>query len=178
MLHPLRDRNEGMFIQGVEGDEGIHQVTTACPAPVLHRPQKNEKSRFSGQIHDWKNLYLRVFLRTMFHNSAITPASPRIRKSTTLRSNLLCSHYSVAKLQQFSCPLGTAALSRTLENVGPGRWICSCSYSGQVFFYCSSIDEQPYSYVRVFFEKSLYDITLCSSSKTLKHSSVFFSFFF
>ena len=90
------------------------------------------------------------FLRTTFRTSVITPASPLIKKSTTLRSSLWCSHCSVAKRQQFSCPLGTATLSLKLENVVPGRWICSFSYCDQVFFYCSSLHEQ-YSYVRVFF---------------------------
>ena len=66
--------------------------------PVLHGPQKRKKnSRFLEQIDDWKHTYLRFFLRTMFRNSAVTPASPLIRKSTTLRSSLWCSHYSVAK---------------------------------------------------------------------------------
>ena len=89
------------------------------------------------------------FLRTTFRNSVITPASCLIEMSTTLRSSLWCSHCSVAKRQQFSCPLGTATLSLKLENVVPGCWICVFSYCGQVFFHCSSIDEQ-YSYVRVF----------------------------
>ena len=92
------------------------------------------------------------FLRTTFRISAITPASPLIEKSTTLRSSLWCSHCSVAKRQQFSCPLGTATLSLKLENVVPGCWICFLSYCGQVVF-TFSIDEQ-YSYVRVFKKKS------------------------
>ena len=75
-----------------------------------------------------------IFLRTTFRNSAITPTSPLIEKSTTPRSSLWCSHYSVAKRQQFSCPLGTATLSLKLKNVVSGRWICSVSFCGQVFF--------------------------------------------
>ena len=73
--------------------------TTCVASPTKKR------SRFCGQIHDWKHLYLRFFLRAMFRSSPKTPASPLIRKSTTLRSTLWCSHYSVAKRQQFSCPL-------------------------------------------------------------------------
>ena len=34
----------------------------------------------------------RLFLRTTFRNSTITPASPLIKKSTTLRSSLWCAH--------------------------------------------------------------------------------------
>ena len=49
-------------------------------SPVLHRPHKKLKSRFSGQIHDWKHLYLRFFLRTTFRDSAVTPASPLINQ--------------------------------------------------------------------------------------------------
>ena len=108
------------------------------------------------------------FLRTTFRNSTIITASPLIRKSTIPRSTLWCSHYSVAKRQQLWCPLGTATLSLKFENVVPGRWICSFSFCGQLFFYCSSIDEQ-YSLVRVFYQKSLHDVTFSSSSTTLKH---------
>ena len=69
---------------------------------VLHRPQTKNKSRFCGQIHEWKHFYLRFFyVRRSI--TAITSASPRIQKSTTLRSTLWCSHYSVAKRQQISC---------------------------------------------------------------------------
>ena len=57
-----------------------------------------------------------VFSSTTLRNSAVTTPSPLTRKSTTLRWTLWCSHYSVAKGQQFSCPLGTANLSLTFEN--------------------------------------------------------------
>ena len=70
---------------------------------------------------------------TIFRNSAIAPASPLIRKSTTLRPTLWCSNCSVTKRQQFSCPLGTATLSLKWVNVVPGRWICSLSYRGRIF---------------------------------------------
>ena len=61
---------------------------------------------------------------------------------------------SVAKRQQFSCPLGTATLSLKFENVVPGRWICSFYTVAKYRFYRSSIDEQ-HSYVRVLFDNSL-----------------------
>ena len=60
---------------------------------VASPTKRNLKSRFSGQSHDWKHLYLRFFYTT-FRNSAITPASPLIENST-LRSSLWCSHCSV-----------------------------------------------------------------------------------
>ena len=96
--------------------------------------EKNLKRRFSGKSTTGSTS-TSVFLRTAFRNSAITPASPLIKKSTTLRSSLWCFHCRVAKRQQFSCPLGTASLSLKLENVVPGCWICFFSYYGQVFFF-------------------------------------------
>ena len=75
------------------------------------------------------------FYVKIFRSSAIAPASPLIRNSTTLRWTLWCSHYCVAKRQQFSCPLGTATLLLKVENVVPGFWICSFSYCGKVFFF-------------------------------------------
>ena len=102
----------------------------------VHNPQKEEADYWDKQIHEWKDLYLcfLFFSATMCRNSAITPASPLIRKFTTLRSTMWCSYYSVVKRQQFSCPVGTAALSMRLENVVPDRWICLCSCWGQVVF--------------------------------------------
>ena len=124
-------------------------------------------------------LHLFFYCTTTFRNSAITPASPLILKSTTLRSTLGCSHYSVAKRQQFSCPLGTATLSLKLENVVPGRWICYFSYCGQVFFYCSSIDEQ-YSYIRTsiiyYFSKISY-VYVTFFSKTNYYENFFSPYF-
>ena len=136
---------------------------------MLHRPQKkNLKSRFSGQRPRLEAPPPPCFLRTTFRHSTTTPASPLIKKSTTLRSSLWCSHCSVTKRQQFSCPLGTATLSLKLDNVVPGCWIFFSRTVAKCFFYCSSIDEQ-YSYVRVFFKKNSYDATFfCRlySSKT------------
>ena len=59
-------------------------------------------------------LFLRTTFRNFRHNSG----------DATPRSSLWCSHCSVAKRQQFSCPLGTATLSLKLENVVLGCWIC------------------------------------------------------
>ena len=80
--------------------------------------KQNKKCRFLEQIHDWKHLYLGIFSGTTFRNSAITPA-----KCTTRRWTLSCSHHSVAKRQQFSCPLRTATLSLKCEYVVPEGWI-------------------------------------------------------
>ena len=84
-----------------------------------------------------------VFLRAMFRYSAITPASPLVRKSTTVRSTLWCSHYSVAKQQravfvssrqrEFVAQVEKSG-SRSLDLFFLGLW--------QSIFYCSSIDEQ------------------------------------
>ena len=139
---------------------------------VSHRPQK--KTNDSADKSTTESTSTSVFLRTTFRDSAITPASPLIRKSTTLRSTLWCSYYSVAKRQQFSCPLGIATVSLKLENVVPGRWVCSFSYCGQVFFFiCSS------SIVRTrIFGKISYDVTFFSSSTILKHKAFFCPHFF
>ena len=99
------------------------QLYTCCTPPVLHRPQKkNAKKPILPTNPRLEPPPLPPFsLRTMLRNSATTPASPLIRKSSTLRSTLWCSPYSVAKRQHFSCPLGTATLSLKFENVVPGR---------------------------------------------------------
>ena len=89
------------------------------PAPVLHRPQPPPTTVDYFDKSTTGSTSTSVFLRKMFRNSAATPASPLIRKSTTLRSTLWCSHYSVAKRQQFSYPLGTASLSLKMENADP-----------------------------------------------------------
>ena len=109
-------------------------------------------------------------LRTTFRNSAITPASPLIKKSTTLRLSRWCSHCSVAERQQFSCPLGTATSSLKLENVVLGSWICFFSYCGQVFFYCSSIDEH-YSFFFYIYSSKTHSIFLSTSLWFLRHVS-------
>ena len=65
----------------------------------------------------------------VLRNSDITPASPLIRKYTTLRWTLWHSYCSMAKRPQFSCPLRTAtAVPLKFENVVPGRWNFSSSY--------------------------------------------------
>ena len=109
-------------------------VVCAPDTPVLHRPQKkSEKPIFRTNPRLEAHLPP-FFLRMTFRNSAITRASPLIKKSTTLRLSRWCSHCSVAERQQFSCPLGTATSSLKLENVVPGFWICFFSYCDQVFF--------------------------------------------
>ena len=107
------------------------------------------------------------FLRTTFRNSATTPASPLIENPTTLRSSLWCSHCSVTKRQQFSCPLGTATLSLKLENVVPSCWICFFLYFGQVFFTAPPSMSSTRTYEKI--QKISYDVTLFSSSTALKH---------
>ena len=111
------------------------------PAPVLHRPQPPPTTVDYFDKSTTGSTSTSVFLRKMFRNSAATPASPLIRKSTTLRSTLWCSHYSVSKRQQFSYPL----LIDFVAEVGK----CRCRSLGlsflvvwPIFFYCSSIDEQ------------------------------------
>ena len=139
---------------------------------VLHRPQTKNKSRFCGQIHEWKHFYLRFFyVRRSI--TAITSASPRIQKSTTLRSTLWCSHYSVAKRQQFSCPLGTATLSLKLENVVPGRWIFYFSYCGQVRFLLL-LDRWAVVARTSIFSKNLVRRDVFLSSTAVKTHSAFF----
>ena len=70
---------------------------------MLHRPQKEKKGRLFPTNPRLEAPLPPFFVRTMFRNSPRTPASPLIGKSTTLRSTLWCSHYSVAKRQQISC---------------------------------------------------------------------------
>ena len=78
--------------------------------PALHRPQNKWCfRRFLEQIHDWKHLYVPLYFScTTFRNSAIPLATSLIRKCATRRWTPRCSRYSVAKRQQFSCPLRTA----------------------------------------------------------------------
>ena len=68
--------------------------------------------QFFEQIHNWKHLFLCIFLVRHSVISAITPVTPLIRKCTTRRWTLRCFHHSVAKRQQFSYPLRTATLSQ------------------------------------------------------------------
>ena len=63
------------------------------------------------------------FSCTTFRRSATTSATLLIPKCTTPRWTLRCSNYSVAKRQQFSCALSTAASSLKFENVVPEGWI-------------------------------------------------------
>ena len=65
-----------------------------------------------------------------FLNSAVTPAVGSVRKCSTRLRTLWCTPCSVAKRQQFSCPL-RACLPLKSENVVPYGWICS---DGQVMF--------------------------------------------
>ena len=93
---------------------------------VLHRPQK-KNCRFLEQIHDWKHFYLYTFFSRIirpFRNSAITPATPSIPNPTNLQWSLWCSHYSVAKPQQFSCPLRAL-----LRNAIMSPWKCGAEGS-------------------------------------------------
>ena len=91
--------------------------------PALHlccTAHKKKRRRLFAQSYDWKRLfYLSIFSCTTFRHSAITPATLLIRKCTTRRWTLKCSHYSVAKRQQFSCALSTPTLSLKFENVVP-----------------------------------------------------------
>ena len=113
------------FVNWGKQNTGTWQVDPIeLKAPVLLRPQnKSEKPIFRTNPR-LEAPPLPFFLRTTFRNYAVTPASPLIKKSTALRSSLWCSHCSLAKRQQFSCPLGTSTLSLKLENVVPGCWIC------------------------------------------------------
>ena len=106
----------------------------ACVSHVRHLcciAHKKKKKKKASDKSSTGSTSTPVF--TIFRNSAIAPASPLIRKSTTLRPTLWCSNCSVTKRQQFSCPLGTATLSLKWVNVVPGRWICSLSYRGRIF---------------------------------------------
>ena len=162
------------------GDSRFQNIFTPAPTCVAS-PTKKTKKPIMPTNARLKARLPAFFLRTMFRNSARTPASPPIiRKSTTLRSTVWCSHYSVAKRQQVPSSLvGTATLSLKLENVVPGPWICYFSYCGQVFFYCSSIDEQ-YSYIRTsiiyYFSKISY-VYVTFFSKTNYYENFFSPYF-
>ena len=152
----------------------VVQIGVALDLPVLHRPQKkNEKPIFRANPRLEAPLPPFI-LGTTFRNSAVTPASTLIKKSTTLRSSLWCSHCSVAKRLQFSCPLGTATLSLKLDNVVPGCWICFSLTVAKCFFYCSSIDEQ-YSYHT---QSHIYDVTFSSTSTAVQYTEFFCPHFF
>ena len=111
---------------------------------MLHRPQKqNKKTDYSDKSTTGStSTSVFFFLPTIFGNSAVTPVSPLIRKSTTLWSTLWCFHYSMAKRQQFLCPVGTANLSLRYQVVG---FVLSRTVAKH-FFHCSSID-RAYEYV-------------------------------
>ena len=102
------------------GNDGLHVMSSLkeCLPPALHRPQKRKKEKKADSADKpmtGSTSTSVFFLCTTFRNFAITPASPPIRKSATLRSTLWCSHYRVAKRKHFSCPLGTATVSLKLE---------------------------------------------------------------
>ena len=67
----------------------FHARITCVASPT----KKNKTSRFCGQIHYWKHVYLRFFPTTL-RNFPVTPASPLMRKFTAPRSTLWCYHYS------------------------------------------------------------------------------------
>ena len=116
-------------------------VQTKMTVPVLHRPQKKNKKADSADKSTTGRTSTSDFCT--FRNFAITPASSLIPKSTTMRPTLWNSRYSsVAKRRQFSCPLGTATLSLKLENMVPGRWICSSTEVVVKYFAYCSVDEQ------------------------------------
>ena len=108
------------------GDDDAH---LCC---ITHK-KKTEKPIFRTNL-PLEALLPPFFVRTTFRNSAITPASLLIRKSSTLRFTLWCSHDSVAKREQFSCPLGTTSLLLKLENVVPGRWMFFLLLWPSIFF--------------------------------------------
>ena len=74
------------------------------------------------------------FSCTRFRNSAMTPASPLIKKCPTLRWTLSCAHYSVAKRHQFWWPASTVTAPPKFENMVQESWIFSFSYRGQAIF--------------------------------------------
>ena len=133
LVPPLREKLEHMLAFDIICSRGCTRQNLCFP-PVLHRPQKKNEEPIFRTNPRLEAPLPPFFLRTTFRISAITPASPLIEKFTTLRSSLWCSHCSVGKRQQFSCPLGTATLSLKLENVVPGCWICFLLYCSQVFF--------------------------------------------
>ena len=78
--------------------------------------------RFFAQIYDWKHLYLCIFL--VRHSVALPQLQLHFcSQNAPRRWPSRCSNYSVAKRQQFSCALSTAALSMEFENVVPESWI-------------------------------------------------------
>ena len=101
-------------------------------------PTKKKQKAYSADKSTTGSTFTAVFftyVRAKFRNSAMTPASPLIKKSTTLRSSLWCSRCSVAKRQQFSsCPLGTPTLSSKLKNVVPVVWFVFSRTAAECFF--------------------------------------------
>ena len=124
----IRDR---LSPTGISNTRKVRSVRHVCnefdenpknKTPVFHRPKKKSFRRFTA--HKKKsfrrffgtNVRLEAplpvyFSCTTFRHSATTSATLLIRKCTNRRWTLRCSHYSVAKRQQFSCPLSTATLS-------------------------------------------------------------------
>ena len=138
MTHRRRARSNSTKPRKISQGKTFPSFNLNHTCVALPRKKKTKSTKLRRNSHLDAPLP-RVFCvrYLVIRNSAITPASPLILKCTTLRWTLWCSHYSVAKRQQFSCPLvRTATLSLKFENVVPGRWIFSFSYCGQLFFYC------------------------------------------
>ena len=68
-------------------------VSTRVASPRIPPPPPTKTD--SADKPTTRSTFTSVLLM-YYRNSAIPPASPLIRKSTTLRSTLWCSHYSVA----------------------------------------------------------------------------------
>ena len=92
---------------------------------VASPTKKNLKSRFSGQFHDWKHLYLRFLYGR--RDSAITPVHHPAIESLVL--SLQCGKATAVLVssrdRQFVAQVGKR---------GSSCWICFFSYCGQVFF--------------------------------------------
>ena len=100
------------------GGKAFHVFVGACY--VLHLPHKNDISPiFCTNLRLEAPLPL-YFSSTNFRNSAVTPATPLIRKCTTRRWTLRCSHYSVAKGQQFFVPSTDCDIVAELSKCGFG----------------------------------------------------------
>ena len=113
----------------------LHSYRIGRKSPVLHRPQKKIWKADFPDKSTTGTTSTSVFLRTTFRNSAITPASPLIKKSTTLRSSLWCS-----LLMQCGKATAVFVSSRDRDFV-PEVGQCGSrlldlffSYCGQVFF--------------------------------------------
>ena len=108
----------------------VHPVHHDGAPPVLHRPPKKEKPilrtnpRLEAPLPPFFSCWA-------FLNSAVTPAVGSIRKCSTRLRTLSCTPCSVAKRQQFSCPLRAWTLLLKFENAVPYGWMCTV---GQVIY--------------------------------------------